>query len=68
MMKLLEPEFQAKFHAVMTVVWMTLAVPSFLWWKESLLWVIAMSLWANVAGHWSGYQAAHAEKRTKQQR
>lgn len=66
-MKLLEPEFQAKFHATMTVVWMALAVPSFLWWKESLLWVIAMSLWANVAGHWSGFQAAHAEKRTKQQ-
>jgi hypothetical protein len=65
--RLLEPEFQAKFHAVMTVVWAVLTIPALIWWKESILWVIVLSQWANVASHWAGFQAAHAEKRTKQQ-
>jgi hypothetical protein len=65
--KLLEPEFQAKFHAAMTVVWIVLIVPALILWKESILFVILISLWANVAAHWASYQAAHAEKRTKQQ-
>jgi hypothetical protein len=28
-------------------------------------WLVFMSLWANVIGHWSAYQAARAEKATE---
>lgn len=28
---------------ILTVVWAILLVPSILWWKDSLLWVIIMS-------------------------
>lgn len=67
MNKLSSPEFMAKFHAVMTILWMLLLIPSLIWWKESVLWVIVMSLWANVASHWAGFQASQGEKRTKEQ-
>lgn len=49
------------FHAIATVVWLLLIIPSLLWWKESLLWVILMSVWANVASHFGAWQAARAE-------
>lgn len=50
-----------RFHAVMTVLWLVLAVPSVLWWKDSILWVIILSVWANVASHFSAWQGARAE-------
>lgn len=50
-----------RFHATATVLWLALAVPSVLWWKESLLWVILLSVWANVASHFGAWQGARAE-------
>lgn len=38
-----------------------LLVPTLLFWRDSLLWVIAMSLYANFVGHFSAWQAARAE-------
>lgn len=49
-------------HGVMTVLWLLLAVPTVLWWGESVMWVALMSVWANVAGHFSGWQGARAEE------
>jgi len=51
-----------QFHAVATIVWLILVVPSVLWWKDSILWVILMSAWANVAGHFGAWQGARAEE------
>lgn len=51
-----------QFHLAMTVGWAVMLVPTLLWWKESILWVATMSLYANVVGHWSAYQASRAEK------
>lgn len=52
-------------HLVMTVLWALALVPTLLWWKDSILWVAAMSLYANVVGHWSAYQASRAEEVAK---
>lgn len=49
------------FNLVMTFVWMALGIPTAIWWKQSILWVALMSLYANVVGHWSAYQASRAE-------
>lgn len=38
-------------------------VPTLLWWRDSILWIAFMSLWANVASHWGAAQAAEAEER-----
>jgi hypothetical protein len=50
------------FHLAMTIVWMALLVPTLIWWKSSILWVAGMSLYANVAAHWSAFQGARAER------
>jgi hypothetical protein len=47
----------------MTLVWGALALPTVLFWRESILWVAFMSLYANMVGHWSAYQAARAEEK-----
>jgi hypothetical protein len=49
-------------HAVLTVVWAALAVPTVLWWHDSVLWVGLISVYANVVGHASAWQASRAEK------
>lgn len=53
--------FLSRFHLAMVVVWAGLLVPTLLWWKESILWVAAMSLYANMAAHWGAWQGARAE-------
>ncbi len=52
----------SKLHIVMAVVWILTAIPSLLWWKESLLWIIFISLYANIATHLGGYEAAKAKE------
>jgi hypothetical protein len=48
-------------HATLTVVWLVLLVPSVLWWSQSIPWLVFMSVWANVAGHFSAWQGSRAE-------
>lgn len=55
-----------KFNLTATVVWIVLILPTVLWWKESILWVALMSIWANVVGHWSAYAASRAEDSNNQ--
>lgn len=55
------PEFTTNFHKYATIVWILLLIPSLLWWSEAIIWVVLMSVWANIAGHWSAYQASRAE-------
>jgi hypothetical protein len=50
-----------RFHAVMTLAWLALAIPSLLWWKDSILWIILLSVWANFASHFGAWQSARAE-------
>lgn len=50
------------FHLCMTILWALLIVPTVIWWKQSILWVAIMSVWANLAAHFSAYQGARAEK------
>jgi hypothetical protein len=50
-----------RFHLAATLTWLVLVVPSLIWWKDSILWVIILSVWANVASHFGAWQAARAE-------
>ena len=49
-------------HLVAAVMWVGLAIPSLIWWKDSVLWVILISIYANIVGHLSGYSAARADQ------
>lgn len=45
-------------HLALAGVWAVLAVPSILWWNKSILWVIFISLYANIASHWAAAEAS----------
>ena len=45
-------------HLALTLVWLLLLVPTVLWWRESLPWLVFMSWYANFVGQWSAYEAA----------
>jgi hypothetical protein len=55
----------SRYHLVATGVWLALAVPTLLWWRDSVLWVAVMSWYANVVSHWAAYQSARAEEAAK---
>jgi hypothetical protein len=55
------PRALVRTHFVAMLVWAALAVPTVLLWRESILWVAFMSLYANFASHFSGWDAARAE-------
>lgn len=58
----LTPVFIKRCHLVAAVMWVGLAIPSLIWWKDSVLWVILISIYANIVGHLSGYSAAQADR------
>lgn len=58
-----DPRVLRHFHAVAVLTWAGLIVPTLIWWKDSVLWVALMSLWANMAAHWSAWQAARTESK-----
>jgi hypothetical protein len=57
-----DPAFTTSFHKYATIAWVLLVIPTLIWWRESVLWVALMSIWANVASHWAAYQASRAEQ------
>ena len=63
-MRLPDPDASTleKIHLAGMAVWFVLAFPTVLIWKESILWVAFMSLYANFVGHFGGWDAARAEK------
>lgn len=58
----LTPVFIKRCHLVAAVMWVGLAIPSLIWWKDSVLWVMLISIYANIVGHLSGYSAARADQ------
>lgn len=53
-------------HLLLMIVWVLLAIPTVLWWRDSVLWVAIMSLYANFSTHWGAFQAARAEEAAKE--
>jgi hypothetical protein len=56
-----------RLHLILTWGWVLLIVPTVLWWKESILFIGIVSVYANVVSHWTAYQAARAEKAASNQ-
>lgn len=53
--------FLRRFHLTMIVVWLALAIPGLLVWRDAVWFVVIMSLYANIAAEAAAYQAARAE-------
>jgi hypothetical protein len=45
----------------MTIFWVVMAIPTVLWWHDSILYVALISVYALIIGHWSAWQASRAE-------
>lgn len=63
----IDPKYLARFHMFATGIWAILAVPSVLLWKESIMWVVLMSVWANFAAHFAAWQGARGEVKQDEQ-
>lgn len=62
MAKLITAQRAAVLHYCMAGVWVLLILPTLLVWKDSVLWVAFMSLYANGAAHLSAAKASRAEQ------
>jgi hypothetical protein len=51
-----------KIHGALTIGWFILAIPAVLFWRNSVPFLVYVSVYANFVGHWSSYQAAKAEE------
>ena len=60
--RLQDPTFTGKLHLWLMGLWVLLIAPTMLWWSESVLWVLLISIYANIVGHLSAWQATQAEK------
>lgn len=60
------PQIMMKFHLALTGVWILLIIPTMLWWSTSILWILLISLYANIIGHFSAWQAVRAEMAIKE--
>jgi hypothetical protein len=49
-------------HAWLTLLWLLLALPGILLWRESVPFLVGVSIYANFVGHLSSWQAARAEE------
>lgn len=58
----LSPRAWRHLHAVLTVVWFGLAVPTVLVWPDSVVFVGIASCYANAVGHFAAWQATRAEE------
>jgi hypothetical protein len=59
--KLDDPEFAQTFHGWATVVWLVISLPCSVLLKDSLAFVVWISLYAVVVAHWSSWQASRTE-------
>jgi hypothetical protein len=52
-----------RYHLMMVFVWLALSWPGTTIWRESILFVIICSLYANIEGSFAAYMGARAEKK-----
>jgi len=53
-----------RIHAVLTIAWLIISVPSMIWWSHSVPYLVFLSVYAVVASHWAAWQGARAEDAT----
>lgn len=46
-----------KRHLILAFAWVLLAIPTILWWKDAIVWVALMSIYANAESSLAAYNA-----------
>lgn len=57
------PQRMRKIHGFLTVAWFLAALPICLFFADSVPFLVFISVYAVVTGHWSSWQAARTEER-----
>ena len=60
------PVMMQRIHFFATIAWIA-AIPVSLFLRESIMWVVFMSHYAIITGHWSSWQAARVEVKQEEQ-
>lgn len=55
-------------HLILAIFWIIMAVPTFLFWKDSILLVLLMSLYANIESSFSAWEASRHKPKQKNAR
>lgn len=62
---LTDPEYAVRAHGALFVFWVLMTIPAVIWWSDSLLFVIFISLYAIWVAHLAAMQGALADRRVK---
>ncbi len=62
-----DPRLMRSVNGWLTVVWAIAAVPIVIWLKDSVPFLVFISVYAVVTGHWSTWLAARVEVRQEEQ-
>lgn len=63
----LSPGFMRVFNFWAMVLFALLIPPSMLLWSQSVPYLVAISVWANFAGHLAAWQASRVEERQEEE-
>lgn len=61
----LRERWHANHHLWEAILWASLVVPTLLWWKDSVLWVALMSLYANYKTAIGAHEGRQARRNTE---
>ena len=61
-----EPQAMRKLHAILSILWFVGAFPICIWLSNSIPFLVFISVYAVVTGHWSSWQAARVEEKQDQ--
>lgn len=50
-------------HGWLTIIWFVAAFPIMYFWSENIKFLVFISVYAVVTGHWSSWQAARVEEK-----
>jgi ABC-type lipoprotein release transport system permease subunit len=62
-----DPVFMRKLHGWLTVIWFVAAFPIMMFWSQSVVFLVFVSVYAVVTGHWSSWQASRVEVKQDEQ-
>jgi hypothetical protein len=61
------PSFMRKANGWLLIFWVIMAFPSMIFWANSVPYLVGVSVYAIVAGHWSAWQAARTEVKQEEE-
>ena len=62
-----DPVFMRRVNGWLAVLWLVAAAPICVWWSSSVPFLVFVSVYAVVTGHWAAWQAARVEVRQEEQ-